>query len=103
MTRPLKGIAATDSNICGNLIPMSGRSNRTCTVKPEFGDRTLICCSNFTIVLVAAIELTARLAKIKLCFRGLRGFGFMAFIENNTQKLVATWIISPTCQLASFI
>ena len=27
----------------------------------------------------------------------------MVFIENNIQKLVATRIVSPTCQLASFL
>jgi hypothetical protein len=54
-------------------------------------------------VFVATIELTARIAKIKASFRGLRGFAFMAFIQNNTQKLVATRIVSPTCHSASFL
>ena len=52
---------------------------------------------------VAAIELIARLAKIKPYFTDLRGFAFMVFIENNSQKLVATQIVSPTCQQANFL
>ena len=48
------------------------------------------------------MELTARQAKIKLCFRGWRRFKFLAFIENDTQKLVAARVLSPTCQPASF-
>ena len=48
------------------------------------------------------MELTARQAKIKLCFIDLRRFKFMAFIESKTQKLIATRIVSPTGQPASF-
>jgi hypothetical protein len=41
-----------------------------------------VCCNLELIVFVATIELTAIIAKIKPRFRGLRGFAFMAFIEN---------------------
>jgi len=54
-------------------------------------------------VAVPAIELTARQTKTKPGFKDLGDFNFMAFIENNTQELVATRIVSPSCQQPSFL
>jgi hypothetical protein len=62
-----------------------------------------VCYNLELIMFVATIELTARIAKIKPSFRGLRGFAFMAFIKNNIQKLLATRIVIPTCHSASFL
>ena len=65
-------------------------------------NRRGISCKLELTVTVPAIELTARQTKTQPGFTDLRDFNFMAFIENNTQQLVAIGIVSPTCQQPSF-